>query len=250
MKIARINIEKGTIYAEYRDGKYYPIAGDIFNKYRVLEKSVTPLKLLAPVLPTKIIALGANYKKHAEELHLNVNSVPTIFMKPTTSVLEPNGNIIYPNRATQVDYEAELAIVIKKQCRYVQKQDASSVILGYTCANDVSERVFQKMDGQWTRAKGYDTFCPLGSYIETEVDPACLELKAIVNGEIRQKGNTKDLIHNIPSIISFVSEIMTLNAGDVILTGTPEGVGRINIGDTVEINIEKIGSIVNKVVAE
>lgn len=249
MKIARIKTESGNIYAEFINGKYYPLTGDVFSDFIVSKKNVTPLKLLSPAEPSKIIALGANYRKHAEELKLNINSVPTIFMKPTTAVLEPEGCIVYPRNATQLDYEAELAIVIKKQCRNVKAEDAYSVILGYTCANDVSERAFQKMDGQWTRAKGYDSFCPLGSYIETAADPSCLELKTIVNGEIRQQGNTKDLIHSIPSIIEFVSEIMTLNAGDVILTGTPEGVGRINIGDTVEIVIEKIGSIKNKVVA-
>ncbi|NLO64027.1 MAG: fumarylacetoacetate hydrolase family protein [Clostridiales bacterium] len=248
MVIARISTNEGIRYAEVKGGRYHLIEGDCFDIKGV---SDTPyegeVKILAPVEPTKIIALGANYKKHAEELKLNVNPTPTIFLKPPTAVIADGDDIVMPRGAIRVDYEAELAIIIGKDCRFVSAEDYAGVILGYTCANDVTERAFQKIDGQWARAKGFDTFCPLGKYIVTDIDPFNLELKAIKNGEVVQQGNTSDMIHGIPRIIEFVSGIMTLKKGDVILTGTPEGIGEIKAGDTIEIEIEKIGSVANKV---
>ncbi|MDD3947030.1 MAG: fumarylacetoacetate hydrolase family protein [Clostridia bacterium] len=251
MVIARILTNNGIRYAEVKDDKYYLIEGDCFTIKSVED---TPYegeyKVLAPVEPSKIIALGANYRKHAQELKLNVNADPTIFMKPSTSVIADGESIILPADATKVDYEAELAIIIGKDCRKVKQEDANSVIFGYTCANDVSERVFQKLDGQWTRAKGFDTFCPLGKYMVTDIDAAHLELKAVRNGEVVQQGITSDMIHDIPKTIAFISGIMTLKQGDVILTGTPEGVGQIKDGDTIEIVIEGIGSLKNPVERE
>lgn len=248
MKIARIEKNGKTLYAEYRNGKYYQIKGDPFGLFTVSANAVKTDKLLAPAVPSKIIAVGANYKKHAAELDLPLNLEPVIFLKPPTAVLEPFGKILYPEGAAKVDYEAELAIVITKHCRHVKKGDALSYVLGYTCANDVSERVFQKLDGQWARAKGFDTFCPLGPYIETDVDPSALTLETYVNGECRQSGNTADMIHNVPAIIEFVSGVMTLLPGDVILTGTPDGIGEVRRGDSVEVRIERIGSLFNTVV--
>lgn len=250
MYIARVLYGGTEVYAEYREGKYFVIGGDIFGDFSVSDKVISPEKILPPVQPKKIIALGANYMKHAKELDLKVNDSPIIFMKPASAVIGHGDSIVYPLEAAKVDYEAELAIVIKKRCRRVKKEDAFSVILGYTCANDVSERVFQKMDGQWTRAKGYDTFCPLGPHVATDINSESLDLETIVNGVVRQKGNTADMINKVDDIIAFVTQVMTLETGDVILTGTPENIGEIKPGDLVEIKIEKIGSLVNKVVKE
>lgn len=248
MYIARILTSKGIRFAEVRDDKVYLIEGDCFDIKGVAK---TPYKgkieLLPPLAPSKIIALGANYRKHAQELKLTVNADPTIFLKPPTAVIADGEEIIIPEGSETVDYEAELAIVIGKDCRKVKREDAYSVILGYTCANDVSERVYQKMDGQWARAKGFDTFCPLGKYIATGIDAESLDLKTVVNGVTVQQGNTADMIHGIAKTVEFVSGIMTLKKGDVIMTGTPEGVGPLRGGDEVEIVIENVGSVKNKV---
>jgi len=251
MYIARIMTSKGIRFAEVRDGKYYLIQGDCFDIKGVAEEAYWgEAKLLAPVEPSKIVALGANYRKHAQELKLNINPDPTIFLKPPTSIIADGETIVIPKGSPTVDYEAELAIIIGKDCRKVKKEEAYGVILGYTCANDVSERVYQKLDGQWARAKGFDTFCPLGKYIATGIQAEALDLKAIVNGVVVQHGNTSDMIHGIARIIEFVSGIMTLKKGDVIITGTPENVGPLKAGDTVEIVIENIGSVKNIVTNE
>lgn len=251
MVIARIMTEDGIRYAKVANGKYYLIDGDCYNIVSINTSAYQkPFVILAPVQPSKIIAMGANYHKHAKELNLNINADPTIFLKPPTAVIADGQNIIIPKGAIRVDYEAELAIVIGRDCRKVDKSDAQSVILGYTCANDVTERAYQKLDGQWTRAKGFDTFCPLGKYIVTNVDTSDLELKTIVNGAVVQRGRTSDMIHGIGDIIEFVSGVMSLNRGDIILTGTPDGIGQISEGDTVEIVIQNICSLKNKVVQE
>jgi 2-keto-4-pentenoate hydratase/2-oxohepta-3-ene-1,7-dioic acid hydratase (catechol pathway) len=208
------------------------------------------MKLPCLLNPSKIIALGLNYRKHAAEMKETAPADPVIFLKPPTSVIGDGDYIIYPEGATKVDYEAELAVVIGKDAKNISEEDAPAYILGYTCGNDVSERVFQKLDGQWTRAKGFDTFCPLGPVIETELDPANLNVRAIRNGETVQSGNTRDMIHNVYKAVSFISKVMTLKAGDVILTGTPEGIGEIKIGDEIVIEIEGIGRLKNKVKSE
>lgn len=247
MIFARVKTDEGIYYALVKDNHFFKVEGNIYTKYTATNEELTDFELLTPVMPTKILALGANYKKHAQELNLPINPVPMVFMKPTTSLLDPDKTIILPPDATKVDYEAELAIVIGKECRNINEEDVPSVVFGYTCANDVSERVFQKLDGQWTRAKGFDTFCPAGPYIVTDITPDNLDLAAIVNGEVRQKGNTSDMINGVNRTVSFISHIMTLKAGDIILTGTPDGIGPIVDGDTVEIRIEGIGSLINKV---
>jgi 2-keto-4-pentenoate hydratase/2-oxohepta-3-ene-1,7-dioic acid hydratase in catechol pathway len=248
MYIARILTEKGICYAQAKDGRFFLIDGDCFNIKWVSEKPYHgEVKILAPVEPSKIIALGANYRKHAQELKLTVNADPTIFLKPPTAVIADGEDIIIPEGSTTIDYEAELAIVIGKDCKKVKKEDAYSVILGYTCANDVSERVYQKLDGQWARAKGFDTFCPLGKYIATGINPEALDLKTVLNGVTVQHGNTADMIHGIAKTVEFVSHIMTLKKGDIIMTGTPEGVGPMRDGDEVEIVIENVGSVKNRV---
>ncbi len=251
MVIARIMLGGEPRYAEVKDGAFFLIEGSCFDIKKVSEAPLSAeIKLLTPVEPSKIIALGANYKKHAAELNLSVNSDPTIFQKPITSLIAEGEDIILPACSTKVDYEAELAIIISKDCRKVPTSEAYSCILGYTCANDVSERVFQKLDGQWTRAKGFDTFCPLGPYVVTDIDASDLNIKAVRNGETVQESRTSFMIHTIPEIVSFVSKVMTLKQGDVILTGTPERVGQIVAGDSIQIVIENVGCLTNRVIKE
>jgi 2-keto-4-pentenoate hydratase/2-oxohepta-3-ene-1,7-dioic acid hydratase in catechol pathway len=209
--------------------------------------AASAVKLLAPILPSKIIGIGKNYADHAAEMDSELPTEPLMFLKPNTSVIGPNEFIVLPQQTSVVHHEAELAIVIGRFCKDVSRERVAEVILGYTCANDVSARDVQKSDGQWTRAKGFDTFCPLGPWIETDLDPADLAIAAYVGSEQRQAGNTKNLIFSVVDLVSYVSHQMTLLPGDVILTGTPAGVGPIVAGDEVEIAIEGIGSLVNTV---
>jgi 2-keto-4-pentenoate hydratase/2-oxohepta-3-ene-1,7-dioic acid hydratase in catechol pathway len=205
------------------------------------------MKTVCDVKPTKVVALGLNYRDHAEEFKMPIPAEPILFMKPPTAVIYDGGAIVYPRNATRVDYEAELAIVIGKVARNVPAERAAEYIMGYTCLNDVTERHMQTRDGQWTRAKGFDTFCPVGPVITDEIDPNAVEIKAFLNGEMRQHSNTKNLIFNIAEIIEFVTSVMTLVPGDIIATGTPSGIGPMKPGDEVVIEIEGIGSLRNKV---
>lgn len=206
------------------------------------------VRLLAPCAPSKVVCLGLNYRSHAEETGFEIPSTPLIFLKPSTAVIGPGDDIVLPPASKRVDYEGELAVVIGKRAKGVPASRASEYILGYTCLNDVSERHNQRDDVQWTRAKGYDTFAPLGPWIATDVKPDDLELQTFLNGELRQSARTSDLIFPIPELVSFISGIMTLLPGDVIATGTPSGIGRMDAGDTVEIRIEKVGTLSNGVV--
>ena len=205
--------------------------------------------LLAPVFPTKVVCIGRNYADHAAERGAALPDEPVIFLKPATAVIGPGAAIVLPPEATEVHHEAELAVVVGRVSRKVAAEDASSYILGYTAANDVSARDLQKKDGQWTRAKGFDTFCPLGPAIETELDPAGLRIGCTVNGETRQDASTADMVFGVAELFAFVTRVMTLLPGDVILTGTPAGVGQIRPGDRVEVEIEGIGILANPVVA-
>ncbi len=205
------------------------------------------VKLLAPILPSKIIGIGKNYADHAAEMDSVLPPEPLMFLKPSTSVIGPNESILLTRQTSMVHHEAELAVVIGRFCKDVPRARVAEVILGYTCANDVSARDVQKSDGQWSRAKGFDTFCPLGPWIETDLDPSELTVTAYVGDQLRQSGNTKDLIFSVVDLVSYVSHQMTLLLGDVILTGTPAGVGPIVPGDEVEVAIEGIGSLVNQV---
>jgi 2-keto-4-pentenoate hydratase/2-oxohepta-3-ene-1,7-dioic acid hydratase in catechol pathway len=206
-------------------------------------------RLLAPVIPTKIIAVGRNYVDHAEELDNPIPETPLIFLKPPTAVIGPLQSIRIPAASENVHHEAELAVVIGKVARDVKIEDAGAYILGYTAANDVTARDLQRGDGQWTRAKGFDTFCPLGPAIDTDLDPLeGLQVTCRVNDELRQSGSTADMIFGVSELISYVTGVMTLLPGDVILTGTPSGVGPIVDGDRVEVEIEGIGVLMNKVV--
>jgi len=206
------------------------------------------VRLLAPCLPSKIICLGLNYRSHIEEMKLPMPTVPLIFLKPSTAVIGPDDNIILPQGWKHIDYEGELGVVIGKKAKDVPEDKAKEYVLGYTCFNDVSDRHAQANDGQWTRAKGYDTFAPAGPWIETEINPDNLKLETYLNGELRQSTSTSDLIFGTCKLVSFISGVMTLLPGDIIATGTPSGVGRINPGDVVEVKIENIGTLKNSVV--
>jgi 2-keto-4-pentenoate hydratase/2-oxohepta-3-ene-1,7-dioic acid hydratase in catechol pathway len=205
-------------------------------------------RLLPPCTPSKIVALGVNYRSHGEEMSHRIPSEPLIFLKPPTAVIGHEDKIVYPPSSERVDYEGELGVVIKSLAHNVTKKDAPDYILGYTCFNDVTARDIQARDKQWTRAKGFDTFAPIGPCIETDLDPGDLSLETRLNGEVKQKTSTGELIFPVSELVSFISHIMTLLPGDVIATGTTAGVGPMQPGDIVEVTIEKIGTLRNYVV--
>jgi 2-keto-4-pentenoate hydratase/2-oxohepta-3-ene-1,7-dioic acid hydratase in catechol pathway len=210
---------------------------------------IQELRLVAPMLPNKIIAVGKNYAAHAREMGGEPPAEPLIFSKPSTSVVGPGEPIAYPHKLSErVDFEGELAVVIGRLCKQVPAERAHEVIFGYTCANDVTARDLQRRDGLYTRAKGFDSFCPLGPWIQTELDPSDLAITTTVNGELRQSARTSELLHDIPKLIAYITDVMTLLPGDVILTGTPEGVGPLADGDEVSVGIEGIGTLTNRVV--
>lgn len=209
---------------------------------------VSAVKFLPPVIPSKIVAVGLNYIDHAEELNMPVPEEPVLFMKPSTAVIGHEDCIILPPISQRVDYEGELAVVIAEDCKNVSEERARDYILGCTCFNDVTARDLQSKDGQWTRAKSFDTFAPIGPYIAEIDDPAKLSIQTRVNGKVVQKSNTSNLIFDAFQLVSFISSVMTLKAGDVIATGTPAGVGMLRNGDVVEVEIEKIGVLRNHAV--
>jgi len=208
------------------------------------------VRLLAPVIPrSKVVAVGRNYADHAAELGNEVPKEPLLFFKPNTSVIGPGDPIVLPRQSHDVQYEGELAIVIGRLCKDVPLERVSEVVLGYTIANDVTARDLQKEDATWTRGKGFDSFCPLGPWIETELDVSDLAVTTHLNGDVKQDGRTKDMIFDVPALVAYVSSVMTLLPGDVILTGTPDGVGPMSVGDEVEVSVEGIGSLTNRVVS-
>jgi 2-keto-4-pentenoate hydratase/2-oxohepta-3-ene-1,7-dioic acid hydratase in catechol pathway len=214
------------------------------------ELAMEDVRLLAPVIPrSKVIGIGRNYAAHAAEMGGDVPSEPLIFMKPNTSVAGPADPVFYPHQSSEVHYEGELAVVIGRICRDVPIERVDEVIYGYTVGNDVTARDLQRGDVQFTRAKGFDSFCPLGPWVETELDTSDLRVTTHLNGDLKQDGSTKDMIFDVPTLITYVSSVMTLLPGDVILTGTPEGVGPMNVGDEVEVTISGIGSLTNRVAA-
>ncbi len=207
------------------------------------------VRLLAPSLPTKIVAIGLNYRAHAAEFNQKIPEEPLFFLKPSTSVIGPGDDIIYPaHMSHRVDFEGELAVVIGRRARDVDLDKARDYILGYTAFNDVTARDLQGRDGQWTRAKGFDTFAPMGPWIETELDPCDVTIETYLNGERRQSAATEDMIFNVFELVNFVSRVMTLLPGDVIATGTPPGVGKMKPGNTVEVRVSGIDPLVNRVV--
>ena len=210
---------------------------------------LTSVRLLAPVLPSKIVCIGKNYADHIAEMGGEAPADPVVFLKPSTSVIGPGDPIVLPRNSTHVDHEAELGIVIGRLCRDVPRERAYEVILGYTCGNDVTARDHQKADGQWTRGKSHDSFCPIGPWVETELDVSDLAVQCAVDGEVRQDGRTSQLLHDVPAIVEWVTAFMTLLPGDVILTGTPAGVGPLVPGNAVTVLVEGIGPLTNPVVA-
>ena len=223
-----------------------------FGAYEEMEDPVplADVRILPPVLPTKIIAVGVNYKAHGKEMGHDLPVEPLIFLKPASSVIGSMDPIVFPKMSSRVDHEAELAVVIKKRAKNVPEAQALDFVLGYTCFNDVTARDLQKKDGQWTRAKGFDTFSSIGPWIVTDLDASNLTLECYLNGALKQKGTTRDMVFGVSKLVSYVSGIMTLEAGDVIATGTPSGIGPMQPGDVVDVSIEGIGILRNPVVAE
>lgn len=249
MKIVRCEVQ-GEIISGVLEGEEvrefnFDDNGGLKFTGRVVEQKNAVLK--APCRPTKIVAIGLNYHEHARESNMEVPQAPLIFLKPPSAVIGPGEEIILPPGSARVDYEAELAVVIKKKAKNVKAGDFKEYVLGYTCFNDVTARDFQHADGQWSRAKGYDTFAPFGPWIETEFDPFNAQVKAVLDGKVVQSGNTADLIFPVPRLIEYISSIMTLFPGDIIATGTPAGVGPIKAGQTIEISIAGIGTLRNGV---
>jgi 2-keto-4-pentenoate hydratase/2-oxohepta-3-ene-1,7-dioic acid hydratase in catechol pathway len=257
MQLVRFAVNSQVKYGILKDGLVSGLSGDPFQSFQARETfqkdgsryPLSQVKLLAPCLPSKLVCLGLNYRPHAQEFNQALPANPLLFIKPSTAVIGPEEAILLPRDYKRVDYECELAVVIGKTAKGVPDAQARSYVLGYTCFNDVTERQMQKDDGQWTRAKGFDTFAPLGPWIETEVDPDDLKLETYLNGEVRQSGRTSELIFGIPRLISFISGVMTLLPGDVIATGTPAGIAPMKAGDVVEIKIENIGTLRNRVEA-
>lgn len=250
-KYLRFSIDgKHPKYGLVENDVIIEIDGDIFARFKITGKkhSIKNVKILAPCLPSKVVAVGLNYMDHAKELGMKIPDEPVLFMKPSTSVIGPDDNIIYPKMSRRVDYEAELAVVIKDKTKNIEPEEAYTHIFGYTCLNDVTARDLQKKDGQWTRAKSFDTFCPIGPYIVTDINPDNLKIALFLNGQLKQSSSTSKLIFNVQKLVSFISEVMTLFPGDIIATGTPSGIGPLKRGDKVEVVIEKVGRLRNVVI--
>ncbi len=249
MKVVRIFHDEDVRYGLADDSTVTLISDEPFAAWE--PEGIVPLvraQLLAPVIPSKVVCVGINYRSHASEMGHTLPDEPVIFLKPPTAVVGHRGDIHVPDGLATVDYEAELAAVIGRRTHKVSPQAARSHILGFTCANDVTARELQRKDGQWTRAKGFDTFCPVGPWIETDVDPLDLAIESYVNGELRQCARTSEMLFDVFELVSFISGVMTLLPGDLVLTGTPAGIGPMRRGDVVEVRIEGIGSLINQVV--
>ena len=260
MRIARVSYQSEVAFAVVPgsgtedpdpEASVEVIAGHPFGEIELsgLVLPMSEVRLLAPVLPSKVIAVGRNYAAHAAEMGGEVPAEPMIFLKPSTSVIGPEAPIRLPAASSQVEHEGELAVVIGRLCSDVPRERVGEVILGYACANDVTARDLQRTDGQWGRAKGFDTFCPLGPWIETDLEPGDLAIECTVDQEVRQSSRTSLLVHDVPHLVSWISAVMTLLPGDVILTGTPAGVGPLVEDDVVTVTIEGIGSLTNEVIA-
>lgn len=226
-----------------------PMEGSPFEGFRRMEADIPleTVKLHAPLLPGKIVCVGRNYAEHAREQNVDVPEIPMLFLKPPSAVIGPGDTILLPPQSKQVEHEGELVVVIGKGGRWISAEEARAAILGYTVACDVTARDLQRRDGQWTRGKGFDTFCPLGPWIETELDPADVLVQTRVNGEMRQMASTREMMFPVEQLIAFITSVMTLNPGDIVLTGTPAGIGPLTHGDTVEVSVEGIGTLRNPV---
>jgi len=251
MRIVRYETEdsKKPKYGWLLADKVGEIGGNVFGRFRRKEAE-TPLaevKLLAPSVPSKIVCVGRNYVEHARELGNEVPKVPLIFLKPPSAIISNGDTILLPPQSAQVEHEGELVVVIGRRGRNVTAENARKYILGYTIGNDVTARDLQNSDGQWTRAKGFDTFCVFGPWIDTEFDPADAILSCRVNGQMRQMASTRDIVFNVPTLIAYISSVMTLEPGDLVFTGTPAGVGELKNGDEVVVEIEGLGTLRNPV---
>lgn len=249
MKLVRFLYDHTSSYGLLEGDEVQPLDGDPFSEYRPTRKKLPleTVRLLAPCLPSKIVAVGVNYRDHAAEFQRELPKEPLLFLKPSTAVLDPHQAIRLPRFSSRVDFEAELGVVIRKEAAGVPESGVDKFILGYTCFNDVTARDLQKQDGQWTRAKSFDTFAPMGPWIVTDLDPDGLKIESYLNGERRQSSSTAQLIFKVSALVSFISQVMTLLPGDVIATGTPAGVGPLKPGDVIEIVIEGIGRLTNPV---
>jgi 2-keto-4-pentenoate hydratase/2-oxohepta-3-ene-1,7-dioic acid hydratase in catechol pathway len=253
MKIVRMKAGDDIAYGVADAEGVVVYKGSPFVAWEPTETVVpwSSVSLLSPVIPTKVLCVGKNYEDHVDEMDGEVPEEPLIFMKPATSVIGQNAAVVHPRISDEVHHEAELAVVISRPARNIKAEDASRYIFGYTAANDVTARDLQAKDAQWTRAKGFDTFCPLGPAIETELDP--LERLAVickVNGEVRQAGFTSDMVFGVAEILEYITAFMTLLPGDVVLTGTPSGVSKVEPGDVMEVEIDGIGTLTNRVVSQ
>lgn len=249
MRLVRFQAGGAPKYGVVEDDVVREITGDIFGRFRTTRKkhSLKRLRFLPPTQPTKIVGVGLNYRDHVAELGFELRDEPVIYIKPGTAVLPHLGKILYPKDSNRLDYEAELAIVIGRYAREVPAKKAARHILGYTCLNDVTARDLQRKDGQWTRSKSFDTFAPVGPWVETALDPGNAPVRAYLNGELKQSSNTANLIFDVSTMVSFITRVMPLFPGDIIGTGTPSGVGPMKPGDTIEIEIEGIGRLRNTV---
>ncbi|MEA4960184.1 fumarylacetoacetate hydrolase family protein [Lutispora sp.] len=249
MKFIRFKKDDFISYGLLEGEKVKIIQGDIFGDYEITDSfyDITEIDFLTPCMPSKIVCVGLNYRSHAQEMKLDLPKEPVIFIKPSTSILAHRGEIIRPEMSQRVDYEAELALVMGRQAKNIKPDEAVDYILGATCFNDVTARDLQQRDGQWTRAKSFDTFAPFGPCIATDLDYDNLPLELILNGETKQKSNTSDFIFSVGEMVSFISNVMLLNPGDVIATGTPSGIGPLNAGDIVQVKIQDVGILKNYV---
>ena len=247
MRIVRFWDGNKVSYGSLEDDIVWPIEGNLYGNYSLSNKSMNlnEVQLLAPCEPTKVICIGLNYHDHAKEMNLPIPKEPIVFLKPPSAITGPGTNIVYPAQCTRLDYEAELAIVMGSVTKNIEPEDAMDNVLGYTCSNDVTARNLQPKDGQWAMAKSFDTFCPIGPYIATDVSASDLNIKLMLNGEVKQNSNASQMIFSVSFLISYLSKIMTIFPGDVILTGTPSGIGPMEPGDVVTVEIENIGKLTN-----
>jgi len=250
MKFVRFRKDDCCSYGLLEGDLVKKIEGDIFGDFKITEccYDIADVEILIPCQPSKIVCVGLNYRAHAQEVNLALPKEPVIFLKPPSAALPHKGKIVRPAMSGRVDYEGEVGIVIGKMAKNVKLEEAYSYIFGATCFNDVTARDLQSKDGQWTRAKSFDTFAPFGPCIATGLNYDNLSIELLLNGEVKQKSNTSDLIFNISQIVSFISQVMVLMPGDVIATGTPSGIGPMNSGDTVQVRVEGVGVLENYVV--
>lgn len=242
-RLARFQVDGEIFFGKIEGDRVTHVGGRDFPR----ELSLQNVRLLSPSLPTKVVAVGLNYLDHAQELNLQLPEEPLLFMKPSSSVIGPDDTILLPPQSGRVDYEAELGVVMGRTASKISREEAKDYILGYTCLNDVTARDLQTKDGQWTRSKSFDTFCPIGPWVVMDFDPSDVGIELHLNGQLKQQSRTSNLIFDPFQLVEFISGVMTLYPGDVIATGTTSGIGPMQAGDTVEVRIEGIGSLINRV---